>query len=86
MVNYSVIRQGKKDMLKLVTFCVFLCTMSLQGMAQDNVQNTVGAETQFKALDFGFNAVDLRQTRFFYGDSAQYRNKKFYDNFCRRHY
>ena len=80
MVNYSFIRQGKKGMLKLVTFCAFLCTMSLQGMAQDNALKISSEDTQWKADDFGFNAIDLHQTRFLYGDSVQYRNKKFYDN------
>ena len=80
MVENSYIRQGKKGMLKLITFCVCLCAMSLRTMAQEDVQTNSIEEPRFKAENFGFNAIDLRQTRFLYGDSAQYRNEKFYDN------
>ena len=80
MEKISYIRQGKKGMFRLITFCVCLCAMSLQAMAQDDVRVNNIEEPRWKAEDFGFNAIDLRQTRFLYGDSAQYRNKKFYDN------
>ena len=80
MVENSYIRQGKKSMLKLITFCVCLCAVSLQTRAQEDVQMVDIEEPKWKAENFGFNAIDLRQTRFLYGDSAKYRNEKFYDN------
>ena len=81
MEKNSYMHQGKKGMFRLITFCVCLCAMSLQAMAQDDVRvNNTTEEPRWKAEDFGFNAIDLRQTRFLYGDSAQYRNEKFYDN------
>ena len=79
MIGQSFIRRGK-GMLKRITFCVCLCTMSLQGMAQDDMLTNSSEEPRFKAENFGFNAIDLRQNRFLYADSVEYRNKKFYDN------
>ena len=57
-----------------------LCAVSLQGMAQDNVLDSKSAEPRFKAENFGFNAIDLYQSRFLYGDSVKYINEKFNEN------
>ena len=37
-------------------------------------------EPRFKAENFGFNAIDLYQSRFLYGDSVRYVNEKFNEN------
>lgn len=75
----SLIQQGK-DMLKWWLFCVCLCAMPMQGMAQDNVMTGNDEEPVFKADNFGFNAIDLRQGRFLYRDSLEYNRKRFYDH------
>ena len=75
----SLIQQGK-DMLKWWLFCVCLCAMPMQGMAQDNVMTGNDEEPIFKADNFGFNAIDLRQGRFLYRDSLEYNRKRFYDH------
>ena len=79
MANSSFRRKGK-GMLKRVIFGMCLCAVSLQGMAQDNVLDSKSAEPRFKAENFGFNAIDLYQSRFLYGDSVKYVNEKFNEN------
>ena len=52
-------------------------------IAQDDVQTNNHAESKYKAEEFGFNAVDLQQSRFLYSDSIKYDsipNKAFYDH------
>ena len=79
MADKSHVHQGV-GILKLITFSIFLCTMSLQGMAQDDILGGSGEDPQFKAENFGFNAIDLRQSRFLYDDSFKYSNKRFFDH------
>lgn len=38
-------------------------------------------DKEFKAEDFGFNALELNQRRFIQGDKVPYENKKFIDHF-----
>lgn len=77
MRDKSTIQQGK-GILKLLLLCMFLCTMPQQTMAQSDVQRSDSDDSKFKAEDFGFNAIDIEQKRFLYGDSAIY-NKEFHD-------
>ena len=79
MAAKSHVHQGTW-ILRLIAFGICLCTMSLQGMAQDDMLGSDGGESQFKAENFGFNAINLRQSRFLYGDSAEYSNKTFLDH------
>ncbi len=71
--------QGK-GILKLIVVCMCLCAMSQRVMAQSDVQGNDSEVPRFKADNFGFNAIDIRQSRFLYGDSVEYRNRRFYDN------
>ena len=59
-------------MLKLLLLCMFLCTMPLKSIAQGHVPASDEEEVKFKAENFGFNAIDLHQKRFLYGDSIVY--------------
>lgn len=70
----------KRFFVKVVLLCVCVCSMPLWVMGQSAVQGGDSEESRFKAEDFGFNAIDVRQSRFLYGDSAEYRNRRFYDN------
>ena len=79
MTDNSQIQQ-RKGILKLLFFCICLCTMPVRGVAQHDIQSTDTEEPQFKAEDFGFNAIDLRQSRFLYNDNVEYKQKKFYDH------
>ena len=79
MHNKSLILKGK-GMLKLLFFCVCLCAMPLQAIAQQEVQENDREEPQFKPENYGFNAIDLRQGRFHYSDHLEYKNKKYYDH------
>ena len=78
MIDNSFIRKGK-EMLKRIAFSICLCAVSQQGMAQEYIPEGTNEEPQFKAENFGFNAIDLYQPRFLHGDSVQYRNEKFSD-------
>ena len=79
MINSSFRRKGK-GMLKRAFFCMCLCAVSLQGIAQDGILENRSEEPRFKAENFGFNAIDLYQSRFLYGDSVRYVNEKFNEN------
>ncbi len=79
MTGKSHVHQGL-GILKLIIFGICLCTMSLQGMAQDDILESSSEPPQFKAENPGFNAIDLRQNRFMYNDSFKYSNKKFFDH------
>ena len=46
--------------------------MPLKSIAQDHVPASDEEEIKFHAEDFGFNAIDLHQKRFLYGDSIVY--------------
>ena len=71
MIDRSLIRQ-ENIMLKLLLLCMFLCTMPLKSIAQGHVPASDEEEVKFKAENFGFNAIDLHQKRFLYGDSIVY--------------
>ena len=79
MLDKSLIYQGK-GMLKWLLFCMCLFVVSLQGMAQGNVPTNDSEEPKWKAENFGFNAIDLRQERFLHSDSIEYKREKFYDH------
>lgn len=79
MLDKSLIYQGK-GMLKWLLFCMCLFVVSLQGMAQGNVPTNDSEEPKWKAENFGFNAIDLRQERFLHSDSMEYKREKFYDH------
>lgn len=87
MSDKSLIQQGK-NMLKWMLLCViFLCAMPQWGMAQHDVQTKNHESSQFKAENFGFNAIKLRQSRFLYDDSVTFgvpidsaQKKVFYDH------
>lgn len=68
----------QKSILKVLFISLCLCTIPLQGMAQHKSSETT---RKFKADNFGFNAIDIRQGRFLYSDSIPYRQEKFYDHF-----
>ena len=68
----------QKSILKVLLISLCLCTIPLQGMAQHKSSETT---RKFKADNFGFNAIDIRQGRFLYSDSIPYRQEKFYDHF-----
>ena len=78
MIDNSFIRKGK-EMLKRIAFSICLCAVSQQGMAQEYIPEGTNEEPQFKAENFGFNAIDLYQPRFLHGDSVLYRNENFSD-------
>lgn len=79
MIDKSLIQQGI-GILKSLLFCVCLCAMPQRVMAQTDMPTSDNEETKYKAEDFGFNAIDLRQGRFLYGDSREYENSTFYDH------
>ena len=68
----------QKSILKVLFISLCLCTIPLLGMAQHKSSETT---RKFKADNFGFNAIDIRQGRFLYSDSIPYRQEKFYDHF-----
>ena len=67
-------------MLKFLFFCLCLCAMPLQVVAQQEVRENDNEEPQFKPENYGFNAIDLRQGRFLHSDHIEYKNNKFYDH------
>ena len=79
MHNKSLILKGK-GVLKFLLFCICLCVMPLQAVAQQEVRENDSEEPQFKPENYGFNAIDLRQGRFHYSDHLEYKNKKYYDH------
>ena len=88
MFDKSLIQQSK-GLTKWLLLCIFLCAMPQRSMAQNDIQRKNHEDSQFKAEDFGFNAVDLQleQKRFLYGDSVPYgmpidstKKKAFYDH------
>lgn len=79
-MRYKLLIEQRKGILKWLLFCVCLCPIPLQGVAQDDVQTANEEEPQFKADNFGFNAIDLRQERFLHKDGLEYKNEKFYDH------
>ena len=79
MLDKSLIYQGK-GMLRRLLFCVSLFVVALHTMAQGNIPTSNNEESKFKADNFGFNAIDLRQGRFLHSDSVEYKQKKFYDH------
>ena len=79
MFNKSLLQQ-EKGILKLLLFCICLCSMPVRGLAQRNIQEDDAEKTEYKPGNFGFNAIDIRQGRFLYDDSVKYKRDKFYDH------
>lgn len=69
----------KRNILKLLLLCLLLYTMPPQAIAQDDVQVSKSEDSKFKAENFGFNAIDLQQSRFLYSDSIKYDERPFHD-------
>lgn len=77
MCSKSLIQQGQ-GILRWLLLCVFFCAMSQGVMAQGGVHTDDDEESRFKAENPGFNAIDLHQKRFLYGDSIKYK-ERFHD-------
>lgn len=68
-------QRQRGSMLKFLIVSICLCVFPFEGFGQRNLTEDDVQTTDFKPGNFGFNAVDIRQGRFLYGDSVAYRNK-----------
>lgn len=73
-------QQKGKNILKFLYISVCMCVIPISGMAQRNIHEDETQKAEYKPGNFGFNAIDIRQGRFLYGDSVEYRRDKFYDH------
>ena len=77
---YNTLSRQRGNKLGYLFVLVCICFIPTLGMAQRNIQEDEVEKTGYKPGNFGFNAIDIRQGRFLYGDSVKYRKEKFYDH------
>lgn len=68
------------ELLRHLFVSVCVCFMPALGIAQHGALENEDEGKVFKADNFGFNAIDIRQGRFLYDDRVEYRKDKFYDH------
>lgn len=73
-------QKQRGGILKFLILCICLFVFPFKAASQRNITEDDVKTTDFKPGNFGFNAVNIRQGRFLYGDSVQYRNESLFDH------